>query len=145
MDQSWQLLPEGVDRLTKGRLTKLQSLCLHTPPCTGLSCCPSQGLPKMASSGKCEQSVAVCPSPNHAATAGLACRAGERRHSLLQLGSLLEQLSIWPRTARGLVGKKTKHGCASICSREQEKQCAHFLILGLRGRPQPGKQDYCYA
>lgn len=39
---------------------------------------PSKALPKMASCSKSEQSAAVCPSPNHAAAAGLAWGNGKQ-------------------------------------------------------------------
>lgn len=58
---------------------------------------------KMASSGKSEQSAAVCPLPQPC-----SCRREERRHSLLQLGPLLEQQSIWARVWKEAGGEEDK-------------------------------------
>lgn len=51
---------------------ELRSLCLYTPPSTGLSCCPSQGLQRWPPVGKVSRALQSAPSPNHAA-------AGEER------------------------------------------------------------------
>lgn len=56
--------------------------------------------------------------------------------------------SIWPRAERRQVGKTRKQGCTSICSEEEDKQCAHFLTLGGEGGAlglSSARQNDCYA
>lgn len=85
------------------------------------------------------------PSPNHAAAASAAQSTGEGGTPCSSWGLFW---SIWPRAERTQVGKTQKQGCTSICSEEEDKQCAHFLTLGVEGGAldlSSVRQNDCYA
>lgn len=109
-------------------VTELRSLCLYTPPSTGLSCCPSQGLQRWPPVGKVSRALQSAPSPNHAAAGeergGTPCSSWDLSWSSKASG---------PGFGRRQVGKKTKHGQPSMCSEEEEQPCAHFLFGSGRG------------
>lgn len=104
-------------------VTELPSLCLYTPPRTGLSCCPSQGLHREM----CEQSAAVWPLPQPC-----SCRRGERRHSVLQLGLSWSSEASGPGLKGGRWGRRQSMVILA-CAVKKRNSDVPISSLGVEG------------